>query len=507
MLPVFSYPHASVICCDAERATFGVFSRKAGRLRCERHDSLEIPAAAARQPAALAEALRSLRQGARGLEPVTVVLPSHLVLSRHLRIPRVNERKRAKIVGFEAGQCIPCPLNEVVWGSVLSGEISGTQEMLLTAAKLTVVDPLCAALRAAGFAPRRIVPFPLALLAACRHTRTFTKEPELVLHLGSRAATLLLLTAGRFAIRTWLLPDGVHAAGTEALTNQVAQETMRTVLHLRSRSDLPGPVRVLLVEGSAGPKCDEAVLAQALKVPAQPINLLERLGLAPGIKSDADTDKGGLPELVGAAAISLDSTHPVVDLLPPGLRKSERRRRRQPWLIAAAALVLAVPAGPLVHYQRLARAAEGKLLDMEAMLAPVRVRDAANRTRLAELADLQRQITAWQAVHERRTSWLTMLADLQQRLAGVGDVWLDRMQVVPPENGAPLKIAVSGRMLDRANPVTRFSAEASGRMRALLRTLGESPHFSGVEGERFDSSQPGLLAFELILVTDTSRPL
>jgi type IV pilus assembly protein PilM len=137
----------------------------------------------------------------------------------------------------------------------------------------------------------------------------------------------------------------------------------------------------------------------------------------------------------------------------------------------------------------------------------MRLRDATNRNHLAELEDSRRQIAAWQAVHERRTSWLTLLADLQQRLDGVGDVWLDRMQVLPPANGAPLKLSVSGRMLDRANPATRFSAEASARMKMLLRTLDESPHFSGVEGERFDSSQPGLLGFELVLVTETARPL
>lgn len=506
VLPVLSYPHASIICCDAERATLGVFSHRAGRLRCERLVTLELPAGAAGQADALAEALRSLRKTGTGLEPVTVVLPSHLVFSRHLRIPRVNGRKRAKIVGFEAGQSIPCPLNEVAWGSVVSGENTTTQEVLLTAAKLAVVEPLCVALRAADLAPRRIVPFPLALLAACRHAHTFAEEPELVLHVGSRAATLLLLTERRFAVRTWLLPADVHASGPEVLTNQLAQETIRTVLHLRKQSDVASPVRLLLA-GGAGPQGDEVVLAHCLKIPVQRINLLDRLEFAAGIKSDAEYRRNAWAELLGAAAIDLGQRQPDVNLLPPGLQKIERRRRRLPWLLTAAVLVLAAPMGPLLHYQRLSRAAEKKMRDMEATLTPLRMRDATNRARLAELEDLQRQIVAWQSLHERRTSWLAMLGDLQQRLDGVGDVWLDRMQLLPPASGAPLKIVVAGRMLDRANPVTRFSTEAAARMKALLRTLDESSHFSGVEGERFDSSQPGLLGFELVLVVDTTRPL
>jgi type IV pilus assembly protein PilM len=506
VLPVLSYPHARVVCCDAERVTLGVFSRQAGRPKCERLESVGIPAGAAGQPAGLAEALRSLRRGDTRPEPVTLVLPSHLVFSRHLRIPRVNGRKRAKIVGFEAGQSIPCPLDEVVWGSVVSGENATTQEVLLAAARLTVVEPLCAALREAGFAPRRVVPFPLVLLAAGRRVHTFTETPELLLHLGPRAATLLLLTKGRFAVRTWLLAGDARTAGKEAFTSRVAQETMRSVLHLRKQSELPDPTRMLLA-GDPDLSCDEAVLAHDLKLPVQKIDLRERLEYVAGAGPVAENPRSPWAELFGAAAIDLGSRQPVVDLLPSGLRQCERRRRRLPWLVAAAALVLAASVGPLIHYRNLADAAEEKLREMEATLAPVRMRDAANRARLAELDELQRQIAAWQTVHERRDSWLAMLGDLQQRLDGVGDVWLDRMQVQPPVKGAPLKIVVAGRMLDRANPVTRFSTEASARMKTLLHTLAESPHFSGVEGERFDSSQPGLLGFELVLVTEPTRPL
>lgn len=435
-----------------------------------------------------------------------MVLPSHLVFSRHLRIPRVNGSKRGKIVSFEAGQSIPCPLDDVAWGSVVSGENETTLEVLLAAARLNVVEPLCAALRKAGLAPRRIVPFPLALLAAGRHAQTFAETPELVLHLGARAATLLLVADGRFAVRTWLLSVDAREAEPKAFTSQMAQETMRTVLNLRKHSDLPDPVRLLL-GGDTGSPCEESVLSQVLNLPVQKFNLGERVEFAAETGPVTESPHSPWAELLGGAAIDLQSRQPVVDLMPPGLRKSERRRRRLPWLVAAAALTLAAPVGPLVHYRNVADAADEKLREMEATLVPLRMRDATNRAHLAELNELQRQIAALQTVHERRGSWLAMLGDLQERLDAVGDVWLDRMQVRPPVNGTPLKIVVAGRMLDRANPVTRFSAEASARMKSLLHALAESPHFSGVEDERFDSSQPGLLGFELVLVADGKRPL
>ena len=70
-----------------------------------------------------------------------------------------------------------------------------------------------------------------------------------------------------------------------------------------------------------------------------------------------------------------------------------------------------------------------------------------------------------------------------------------------------MKLAISGRMLDRSSSLARGSAETFGRVKSLLAGIGNLPGVATVEGERFDQSQPGLLRFDFILVTDPARPL
>jgi hypothetical protein len=111
-------------------------------------------------------------------------------------------------------------------------------------------------------------------------------------------------------------------------------------------------------------------------------------------------------------------------------------------------------------------------------------------------------------VQERRTAWLQFLADLQDRLTGVEDVWLEKMRLVPAAKDERLKLAVAGRLLERSDPLAKTAGpEAFDRIRALLTSLKQSPFVGTVEDERFDDSQPGLLAFEFVLVSAEARPL
>src|SRR5258708_7003627 len=78
------------------------------------------------------------------------------------------------------------------------------------------VEPLCAAVQAAGFEPRLILPSPLATLAAFRLVYDAPKEPALVLNLGGRSTTLLHVEGPRFVVRTLAL-------GGQSITQQPAE--------------------------------------------------------------------------------------------------------------------------------------------------------------------------------------------------------------------------------------------------------------------------------------------
>lgn len=530
-----------ILDCGASRTALGVFSRKRDRLCLDDFAVETFPVAAGSEDdnwlENTANALRILRAKIKVAGPVVLILPAHLVLTKFIKTPRVEAAKRERIVRFEAGQQIPHALPDVVWDSVVAGERANDLEMLLAAAKLDVVEPLCAVVQAAGFALRLILPAPLATLAAFRLGRPTQTGSSLVVNVGARSTALLLVGPKGFVTRTLALggngitqriaasqdcdPEEAEAIklsdrsatltadAMETFATRLAQEIIRSVLHFRRQSDMEQPVRVHLTGGGARLARLAEVLAAKLKVPVDRLDALGAVETASGPTSgDAVRHSLVLTDLLGAAATQLRPDQPVLNLLPPRLRLHENLRRRRPRLIAAAALAVAALLPPLLHYRGVIAEARHKAAAIEQEIAPFREREARNRTNLAELEELKQQAVRLQAVHDRRAGWLNLLADLQERLVRVEDVWLEKLRVEPMADGNPPQLYLSGRMLDKTNPLAKVSLETTHRVKALLRDLDGSPYVQLAEGgQRFDNSQPGILRFDFVLTAEPARPL
>jgi len=522
----------------AGRTALGAFRRQGPRLVFDHYAAEILPVHAGSEDHWLEHttaALTVLRGKVKQAGPVVLVLPAHLALTKLIRTPRVEPAKREKVIRFEAEQGIPYALADVVWDHTVAAERDLDLEVLLAAAKREAVEPLCAAVQAAGFEPALILPSPLATLAAFRLVHDQAKEPALILNLGARSTTLLHVEGTRFAARTLALggqsitqqlaenqdcdPEEAEAIklsersgsltadAMETLALRLAQEITRSVLHFRRQSGMAHPARVHLTGGAARLAGLGEALATKLKVPVVRLDVLGAVEIGrEAACHDVAEDAPMLADLAGAAATQLRPGQPVLDLLPPRLRRHENLRRRQPWLVAAAVLAVAALLPPLRHFRAVAAEARDKTAAIERELAPLRERDARNRANLQQLGELKQQVAQLQAIHDRRTGWLNLMADLQGRLVRVEDVWLERMSVASAP-GAPLKLTVSGRMLDKTNPLSKVSPETFNRVKALLGSIVDSPFVAGVEAERFDNTQPGILKFDFVLVADPARPL
>lgn len=527
-----------ILDCGASRTALGVFSRQGRRLRFDHYAVENLPVHAGSEDNWLEHtraALVALRGKLKMSGPVVLVLPAHLALTKLIKTPRVDPAKREKVIRFEAEQSIPYALDDVVWDSVVAAEHDLDLEVLLAAAKLEAVEPLCAAVQAAGFEPRLILPSPLATLAAFRLVHDAPKEPALVLNLGARSTTLLHVEGPRFVARTLALggqsitqqlaenqdcdPEeaeaiklsdrsaGLTADAMEMLATRLAQEITRSVLHFRRQSGMENPARVHLTGGGARLAGLGEALAAKLKVPVERLDVLGTLEIGPGAAhNDAAEHALTLADLAGAATTQLRPGLPLLNLLPPRLRQHENLRRRQPWLAAAAVLAVAAVLPPLLHFRAVADEARRKTDTIERELAPLRERDARNRENLQKLEVIKQEVAQLQGIHDRRVGGLNLLADLQDRMVKVEDVWLERMSVASAP-GTPLKLAVSGRMLDKTNPLSKVSPETFNRVKALLASFVDSPFVASVEAERFDNEQPGILKFDFVLVADPARPL
>jgi len=484
---------------------------------------------------AVGDALRVLSPRLRSRGPVTLVLPGHLVLTKFLKTPRVDAAKRARVVQFEAQQNIPYALTDVVWDHAIVGETDLALEVMLCAAKRDAVDALCVAAASAGFAPRWLVPSVQALRGAAEGAER--DQPTLVADLGARSTTLLLIENARWHART--LPLGGHqvtqqlaesqdcdfaeaealkvsgrnpallASAVESFATRLSQELTRTVLHFMRQSGAAQPGRILLTGGAAQLPELAAVLAARAHVPVERLAPLDGVEISRVVADDAAACAPLLADLIGAARLLAGRGAPPLNLLPPDRIAQESIRRRQPWFAAAAGLAVIALLPLWFHFREGETILIRKTAALDAEIAPLRRRESLNRDNLEKMETLQRQMTALHDAAARRASWPLLLADLEQRLVVIEDVWLDRLQVLSGADDAtgPLRLAISGRMLDRASPLTRGSEAAGRKVSALLASLVDSPYVSAVESERFDESQPGILRFDCVLVAEPTRPL
>jgi type IV pilus assembly protein PilM len=503
-----------ILDCGASRTALGVFHVRRGRLTLEQH-GVESFDSVSSSPEKWLEntctAFRTLRLTFETRGPVVLVLPAHLLLSRLVKLPPVSGQQRTKLIRFEAAQQIPAALADVVWGSVAAKNADHSPEELLVAAKHETVEALCLAATEAGFTPCAVLPAPLATLAAFRVAGPNRSERALVLNLGARSGTLLVVDPDRFGLRTFpLTGQGVEDATTGSPADQrvsrALQDITRCLAPLSQEVGEVPPASIYLTGGGTRlPGLAEAIGIK-FKVPVHDLNV--RGAIDTSAKQRAgEMSAGVMTDLVGAAAAQLFRNQATVNLLPLARRHRHDLARRKPWLVAAGLLVVAAFFPPLIHYHRLASEAREKTAAIERELGPWRARNARNRDSLQQLGQLKEQIARLQGILVRRASWADLLADWQDRLLRVDDVWFDQLQVSPGAPGLPWRLSVSGRMLDRGNPLARVSPENFGRVRALLASLTGSPFVTAVESERFDNTQPGILRFDFVLVTNPQRPL
>jgi len=531
------------------------------RFACETQDS--DPAHEPRWVENTALALGAVAARGQFGGPCALAVPGHLALTKFIKTPALDKTKRARSLVFEASQNIPYPLAEVVWDQVVFADDGFDLEVMFAAAKFDALENLFAAADVAGFAPESAVPGSLALRSAFRYSYPDAPASALVINIGARSTHLLFLDGERFYIRTFPLAGNVVTAAiaeelridftaAEALKlavlgdrselpeNSPARaavqraaagfigrlhlEITRSIVNHRRITGAPQPAGVYVTGGGALIAELPATLAERLKLPVQRYDTLR------GVEVSADARAAGagslghlMADLVGLA-VSLVQPVASVSLLPPAIAADLAFRKRQPFYLAAALLAAAVLAPPILYFQNRVDVARAGIAQTQQQLQPLRSVEARNAANVAQIEEARKQIAALDGLVATKGNWLEFLGDVQTRLGTVGDVWLERIQLVPPPSadslpvpveGAapvapapiPLKLALGGRLLDVANPVSNVSPESYERVRSLIAGFTGSPFVATVENERFDNTQPGLLRFGFTLVVSPKRPL
>jgi type IV pilus assembly protein PilM len=511
-----------------------------------------------------------------------IAVPGHLALTKFIKTPSVAKEKRSKIVSFEAAENIPYPLEEVVWDHLVVSDDGFDLEVMLAASKFEAMQALCSAADSAGFPVERASPAGLALFHAFRYNYPETTESSIVVNIGARSTTLLFAEGERFYLRTLPLagnsltqmigdelridfpsaemlklqvltgqsdlPGGSPSrAAVQRATATFAQrlqlEITRSTVNHRRQSGAGAPVALYLTGGGSLVPELAGVLADKLKLRVERFETFRNVDVSGDARvSGAEKAAAVLADLVGLATHLVAPGESHASLLPPELRAALAFRKRQPWIVAAAALAVLALVPPILYFHQVTRGLEERIRGVDTQLMPLRSLQNRNEQNLARIADAKKQIDALRGAYDTKANWINFFADLQTRLVKIEDVWLDRLQVIRPvppdlqalaEAGAaapepapaagadgaapvdpaapppppPVRMTLSGRLLDVSNPQSRVSAEATERVRALLASFKDSQFIAAVENERFDNNQNGLLKFDFTLVINPKKTL
>jgi type IV pilus assembly protein PilM len=415
--------------------------------------------------------------------PVRVAISGHSVFSRFVKLPAMSDLDQEKIdelVGFEAQQNVPFPMDEVKWDYQLvsDGTDGGEIEAVLVAIKSDAINEINEAVEDSTLQTQCVDIAPMAIYNAFRYNYSDVTEPALIIDVGARTTNLIYVDGNSVFTRS--LPEG-GAATTSAIAKEfdvpfieaeemkvrdgfvslggnyadhedpqiatmskVIRNTM-TRLHsnvVRTSSAFrqqggAAPTSVYLCGGSAALPYLREFFMEKLDLPVEYFNAVRNVSVGPKIDSDAlGADAHNLGELVGLGLRGISSCPMELDIVPDAVDRRRDLKRRKPFLITSGICLLGTLAatgmylskGKGLAEQRTAELGE-RMQELEGLSNAIRKEQAREKEATSNAEPLR------QAIHGR-TFVLEMLHYLNSKLTG-DRLWFT--QIEPTSDGKPLK--------------------------------------------------------------------
>ena len=401
---------------------------------------------------------------------VNYAIAAQSVFLRFVKLPLVDEEKIDRIIGFEAQQNVPFPINEVVWDYQLVGGGSDEQvRVVIVAIKADYLEDVNAAIEESGLQVDKIGLATTGLYNAFRYNYSELSGCSLLVDIGARTTNLVFIEPGNVFFRNIPIGgnsitaaiakefgepfaaaelrkkrDGFVSLGgvySEAADSDVARvskiarntmtrlhtELMRSITYYRAQQQGSRPERIFLCGGSAGMPYMREFFHEKLKVPIEffnPLRNVAAVGSAP--VPELARSAYLLGEVVGLALRNMSSCPMELNLLPGSVIRKQELERRRPFFIMAAACFILALFGWSAYYTRAAQVTR---------LSTQRVQQKIDVMRTAEtqLDRLKKQTAALDsvatplitAIHDR-SFWPEILEELNARLPE-GNIWITKL--------------------------------------------------------------------------------
>jgi type IV pilus assembly protein PilM len=400
--------------------------------------------------------------------PVLLSVPGQAVFSRFVKLPPVSREKILQIVRYEAQQNVPFPIDEVVWDYQLVGDGTGEVDVMLAAIKREMIEDITGAVSAAGLQPELVDVAPMTLYNAVRYNYPELPACTLVIDIGARSTDLIFIEASRVFNRS--IPVGGNAitqqimrefdlpfetaeqlkrehafvsfgGAYEAPASETADKVSKTVravmtrLHAeitrsinfyRTQQSGSQPGLILLTGGSAIIAHIDTFLKEKLRIPVDHLNPFNNIAVNAAIDAK---DIGGqahlLSEVAGLALRQALACPIELNLIPPAYLKTKAFQRRQPFLVAALAVMALMALVWWAFFTQRAAHAARRLAILDGKVGHVEQVEGRLMVVEGEVRALEDQGRRLSQLPLRRALWPRLVSDLYGRVPE--GMWLTRL--------------------------------------------------------------------------------
>ena len=444
-------------------AEFRANSRGALTLNAFRQEELIAdPAADATRPGQIEAAVAGLRKalGVAAKERANVSLPSQSVFTRFVKLPGSTPSEVDSIIGFEAQQNVPFPIDEVIWDYQIMGESrENIWDVALVAIKADQLEEINASVNKGGLKSFVIDLAPMALSNAFRYNYSDLSGCSLLIDIGARTTNLVFVEDKRVFSRSipvggstisaaiskefkreisvgekLKIEKGLVGLGgnyaepedpTEARISKIVRSTMtrlhaevaRSISFYRQNQSGSAPVRAFLCGGTISLPYMVEFFSEKLQMPVEHFNSLRNVTVA---SQEVAAQLGGkahmLGEVVGCALRFLGDAPLEINLRPHGLVREQNLAKRKPFLILAASCLLLAPAASWLYFSRGTSITQKMIDSVNADAGKLEAVAKRFDTLEAETKMLQETAAPLIVAITERASWAEILEELGSKL-------------------------------------------------------------------------------------------
>jgi type IV pilus assembly protein PilM len=219
-----------------------------------------------------------------------------------------------------------------------------------------------------------------------------------------------------------------------ALT-RLTSDIARTTNYYRSQHGGNSPVKVYLAGGGANLPYTLEFLHEKLGLPVEFFNPLSKLAISKDVNTAVlQQEAHMMGELVGLGLRGIGKSSINIDLVPAAVEQLRDADRRKPFLIAAAAILIAGFSVWAVMKQLAASKANDELRTITEIRDNLAPHEAKIRSLLKKEEELNKVATAYTDIQEDHTYWFDLLTEVREAFAS-DSVWLT--EVTPIYGFAP----------------------------------------------------------------------